>query len=58
MTETEKNKLWEEYSRRRTAEVREKLIIEYAPLVKIVAGRLSLYLLLELWVYPIEITFK
>ena len=44
MTETEKNKLWEEYSRRRTAEVREKLIIEYAPLVKIVAGRLSMYL--------------
>lgn len=44
MTETEKNKLWEEYSRHRTAEVREKLIIEYAPLVKIVAGRLSMYL--------------
>ena len=44
MTEAEKNKLWEEYSRRRTAEVREKLIIEYAPLVKIVAGRLSMYL--------------
>ena len=44
MTETEKNKLWEEYSRRRPAEVREKLIIEYAPLVKIVAGRLSMYL--------------
>ena len=44
MTETEKNKLWEDYSRRRTAEVREKLIIEYAPLVKIVAGRLSMYL--------------
>ena len=44
MTETEKNKLWEEYSRRRTTEVREKLIIEYAPLVKIVAGRLSMYL--------------
>ena len=44
MTETEKNKLWEEYSRHRPAEVREKLIIEYAPLVKIVAGRLSMYL--------------
>ena len=44
MTETEKNKLWEGYSRHRTAEVREKLIIEYAPLVKIVAGRLSMYL--------------
>ena len=44
MTETEKNKLWEGYSRHRTAEVREKLIIEYAPLVKLVAGRLSMYL--------------
>ena len=44
MTETERNKLWEDYSRRRTTEVREKLIIEYAPLVKIVAGRLSMYL--------------
>ena len=44
MTETEMNKRWEEYSSRRTAEVREKLIIEYAPLVKIVAGRLSMYL--------------
>ena len=44
MTETERNKLWEDYSRHRTTEVREKLIIEYAPLVKIVAGRLSMYL--------------
>lgn len=44
MTEVERNKLWAEYSRHRTAEVREKIIIEYAQLVKIVAGRLSMYL--------------
>lgn len=44
MTEVERNKLWAEYSKHRTAEVREKIIIEYAQLVKIVAGRLSMYL--------------
>lgn len=44
MTEVEKNKLWAEYSKRHSAEVREKIIIEYAPLVKLVAGRLSMYL--------------
>lgn len=44
MTEGERNKLWEEYSKKREAEIREKIIIEYAPLVKIVAGRLSMYL--------------
>lgn len=44
MTEVEKNKLWAEYSKHRNAEVREKIIIEYAPLVKIVAGRQSMYL--------------
>lgn len=37
-------KLWEDYSKKRTAEVREKIIVEYASLVKIVAGRLSMYL--------------
>ncbi len=44
MTEAEKNKLWEEYSKSKSAVIREKIIIEYAALVKIVAGRLSMYL--------------
>lgn len=44
MNETEKNKLWNDYSKCRTPELREKIILEYAPLVKIVAGRLSMYL--------------
>lgn len=39
-----KAKLWEDYSKFKTNEVREKIIIEYASLVKIVAGRLSMYL--------------
>lgn len=37
-------KLWEEYSKCKTPQNREKIIIEYAGLVKIVAGRLSMYL--------------
>ena len=44
MDENSRMRLWKEYSRSRTYEVREKLILEYAPLVKIVAGRLSMYL--------------
>lgn len=44
MDEAGKKKLWEEYSRNKTPEVREKIILEYAPLVKLVAGRLSMYL--------------
>jgi len=39
-----KSKLWEDYSKHKTSEGREKIIIEYANLVKIVAGRLSMYL--------------
>lgn len=39
-----KQKLWEDYSKKRTPEVQEKIIIEYAGLVKLVAGRLSMYL--------------
>ena len=39
-----KKKLWDEYSKNKTAEIREKIILEYAPLVKVVAGRLSMYL--------------
>lgn len=39
-----KAKLWEDYSKYKTTQNREKIIIEYAGLVKIVAGRLSMYL--------------
>ncbi len=44
MDEAGRKKLWEEYGRGKSVEVREKLILEYAPLVKLVAGRLSMYL--------------
>ncbi len=44
MDENGKLKLWKDYSNSPTAELREKLILEYAPLVKLVAGRLSMYL--------------
>ena len=40
----DKEKLWAEYTENKTPELREKLIIEYAPLVKLVAGKLSMYL--------------
>lgn len=40
----DKQKLWDEYRKKRTPELREKIIIEYAGLVKVVAGRLSIYL--------------
>ena len=39
-----KEQLWAEFLKKPTAELREKIILEYAPLVKIVAGRLSMYL--------------
>lgn len=44
MDETSRKKLWEEYDKTKSPEVREKIILEYAPLVKMVAGRLSMYL--------------
>lgn len=44
MDEAGRNKLWSDYVRSHAPEIREKLIIEYAPLVKLVAGRLSMYL--------------
>lgn len=44
MDEQGRKKLWEKYSSDKTAELREQLILEYAPLVKLVAGRLSMYL--------------
>ncbi len=44
MDDNAKLKLWKDYSKNPTAQLREKLILEYAPLVKLVAGRLSMYL--------------
>lgn len=45
MDETGRKRLWEEYrNSHNSAETREKIILEYAPLVKVVAGRLNMYL--------------
>ena len=44
MAVVDRQKLWEEYAKNKTPELREKIILEYAGLVKIVAGRLSIYL--------------
>ena len=44
MKTAEKEKLWETYQKNPSPEIREQIILEYAPLVKIVAGRLSMYL--------------
>lgn len=44
MNTTEKEKLWESYRKNPSSGIREKIIIEYASLVKVVAGRLSMYL--------------
>lgn len=44
MDEQGRKKLWEKYSQNKSSEIREQLILEYAPLVKLVAGRLSMYL--------------
>ena len=44
MDEAGRKKLWEEYAKAKSPEIREKIILEYAPLVKVVAGRLSMYL--------------
>ncbi len=44
MDEAGRNKLWDSYTKSKSPEIREKLILEYAPLVKLVAGRLSMYL--------------
>jgi len=40
----DRDKMWAEYSKQKTSELREKLIIEYSGLVKVVAGKLSMYL--------------
>ena len=44
MKETERNKLWDRYHKTRSPELREQLILEYANVVNLVAGRLSMYL--------------
>lgn len=44
MDETKREKLWAAYSKKRDPSIREELIMEYVPLVKVVSGRLSMYL--------------
>ncbi len=44
MTENERLDLWTRYEKEKTPELREQLIVEYAGLVKVVAGRLGMYL--------------
>ena len=44
MDEKAREKLWDTYFENKTPQVREQIIIEYASLVKLVAGRLSMYL--------------
>ena len=44
MSKVSKEKLCEMYQIKQTPELREQIILEYAPLVKVVAGRLSMYL--------------
>lgn len=44
MDESARNKLWESYTKSKKPEIREQIILEYAQLVKIIAGRLSMYL--------------
>lgn len=44
MDESARKRLWVDYARTRNQGLREKLILEYAPLVKVVAGRMNMYL--------------
>ncbi len=44
MDEAARRKLIEDYDKTKSPELREKMILEYAPLVKLVAGRLSMCL--------------
>ena len=44
MDETARKKMWADYAKTKRSDIREKIILEYAPLVKVVAGRLSMYL--------------
>ncbi len=43
-SEVEKKKLWDQYMKKKTPEIRERLIVEYANLVNLVAGRMGMYL--------------
>lgn len=44
MKEAERIKLWDRYHKTKSPELREQLILEYANVVNLVAGRLSVYL--------------
>lgn len=44
MDESCRDRLWQNYTKTHDAQYRDQLIVEYAQLVKIVAGRLSMYL--------------
>lgn len=44
MNEQELKKLWDSYGKTKDGKIKEQLIIEYAQVVKYVAGRLSMYL--------------
>ena len=44
MDDAKRIKLWEEYAKTKSDKLREQRIIEYVPLVKLVAGRLNMYL--------------
>lgn len=44
MNESEKKKIWDKYIKTKSPELREQLIIEYANLVNLVAGRMGMYL--------------
>ncbi len=44
MDDKGKRKLWEKYAKTKDPMIKEQLIVEYAQLVKFVAGRLSMYL--------------
>ena len=44
MDEAGRNKLWQSYMTNRSSETRDQLIMEYAQLVKLVAGRMNMYL--------------
>ena len=44
MDDKQKEDLWKEYEKTKNPSIREQLIIEYSGLVKIVAGRLGMYL--------------
>ena len=44
MKTVDTDKLWSDYQKKPTPEIREQLILAYAQLVKLVAGRLSMYL--------------